>query len=173
MTVAWLVADALQPASYSPLRQTVSVLAGHAGAGRGIVAGALSPIGGLPFLTAAGLTGVSGRARTLLIRWLEDDGWACAFAGCAVLAILALAWGIPGLARARVSACGRHGWHARQAWAPRSSSAAIPFKLFRAGRFAPGTWLFYLALPASLARAARPAAPRARSAVRSLALARM
>lgn len=27
----WLIADALQPASYSPLRKTISVLAGHAG----------------------------------------------------------------------------------------------------------------------------------------------
>jgi hypothetical protein len=67
MTVAWLVADTLQPASYSPLRQTVSVLAGHAGADRWIVTGALFLIGGLHFVTAAGLTGISGRARTLLI----------------------------------------------------------------------------------------------------------
>jgi hypothetical protein len=67
MTVAWLVADRLQPASYSPLRQTVSVLAGQAGADRWIVTGALFLIGGLHFVTAAGLTGISGRARTLLI----------------------------------------------------------------------------------------------------------
>jgi hypothetical protein len=67
MTVAWLVADTLQPASYSPLRQTVSVLAGQAGADRWIVTGALFLIGGLHFVTAAGLTGISGRARTLLI----------------------------------------------------------------------------------------------------------
>src|ERR1700722_1313519 len=49
MTVAWLVADTLQPASYSPLRQTVSVLAGQAGADRWIVTGALFLIGGLQF----------------------------------------------------------------------------------------------------------------------------
>jgi hypothetical protein len=67
MTVAWLVAGPLQPATYSPLRQTVSVLAGYAGADRWIVTGALFLIGGLHFVTAAGLTGISGRARTLLI----------------------------------------------------------------------------------------------------------
>ena len=67
MTVAWLIADPFQPASYSPLRQTVSVLAGQAGADRWIVTGALFLIGGLHFVTAAGLTGVSVRARALLI----------------------------------------------------------------------------------------------------------
>src|ERR1700684_1550968 len=49
MTVAWLVADTLQPASYSPLRQTVSVLVGQAAADRRIGTGALVLIGGLQF----------------------------------------------------------------------------------------------------------------------------
>lgn len=31
---AWVIAGTLQPASYSPVRQTVSVLAGHAGTDR-------------------------------------------------------------------------------------------------------------------------------------------
>ena len=30
----WLIAGALQPASYSPMRQTMSVLAGHSGTDR-------------------------------------------------------------------------------------------------------------------------------------------
>ena len=35
LTVAWLIAGALQPPSYSPVSQTVSVLSGHAGNDRG------------------------------------------------------------------------------------------------------------------------------------------
>jgi hypothetical protein len=34
LTAAWLVADVLQPPSYSPVRQTVSVLSGYAGTDR-------------------------------------------------------------------------------------------------------------------------------------------
>jgi Protein of unknown function (DUF998) len=67
MTVGWLVADMLQPRSYSPVRQTVSVLAGYAGADRWIVTSALFLVGGLHFVMAAGLTGLSGRARLLLV----------------------------------------------------------------------------------------------------------
>src|SRR5271165_5736157 len=35
----WLVAGALQPASYSPMRQTMSVLAGHSGTDRWVMTG--------------------------------------------------------------------------------------------------------------------------------------
>jgi hypothetical protein len=38
-TGGWLIADAVQPASYSPIRKTVSVLAGHAGTDRWIMTG--------------------------------------------------------------------------------------------------------------------------------------
>jgi Protein of unknown function (DUF998) len=48
---AWLVADALQPASYSPLRQSVSVMV----------------IGGCHLVTAAGLTALRMPARILLV----------------------------------------------------------------------------------------------------------
>jgi hypothetical protein len=41
-TGGWLIADAVQPTSYSPIRKTVSVLAGHAGTDRWIVTGACS-----------------------------------------------------------------------------------------------------------------------------------
>ena len=37
----WLIAGALQPASYSPMRQTMSVLAGHSGTDRWVMTAAL------------------------------------------------------------------------------------------------------------------------------------
>ena len=64
---SWLLADALQPASYSPIRQTVSVLAGYGGTDRWIVTGALFVVGGCHLLTAAGLSGLRASARLLLI----------------------------------------------------------------------------------------------------------
>src|ERR1700683_1396779 len=65
-TAGWLVADAVQPASYSPVRKTISVLAGHAGTDRWIMTGALFLVGGCQLLTAVGLTGVRLPARLLL-----------------------------------------------------------------------------------------------------------
>jgi hypothetical protein len=67
ITVGWLVGDAFQPASYSPIRKTVSVLAGHAGTDRWIMTSALLLVGGCNFVTAAGLTGVRLPARILLV----------------------------------------------------------------------------------------------------------
>jgi hypothetical protein len=63
----WLIAGALQPASYSPMRQTISVLAGHSGADRWVMTAALLLVGGCQIATAAGLTGVGLPARILLI----------------------------------------------------------------------------------------------------------
>jgi hypothetical membrane protein len=63
LTSAWLIGDAVQPASYSPLRQTVSVLAGHAGTDRWIVTGALFLMGLLYLLVAWRLTAVGRLAR--------------------------------------------------------------------------------------------------------------
>jgi uncharacterized protein DUF998 len=65
-TGGWLVADAVQPASYSPIRKTVSVLAGHAGTDRWIMTGALFLVGACQLLTALGLTGIGVPARLLL-----------------------------------------------------------------------------------------------------------
>jgi hypothetical membrane protein len=65
-TGGWLVADAVQPASYSPVRKTISVLAGHAGTDRWIMTGALFLVGGCQLVTAAGLAGVRVPARILL-----------------------------------------------------------------------------------------------------------
>jgi Protein of unknown function (DUF998) len=67
ITGGWLVADALQPASYSPIRKTVSVLAGYAGTDRWIMTSALFLVGCCNFVTAAGLTGVRLPARILLV----------------------------------------------------------------------------------------------------------
>ena len=66
-TGGWLVADAVQPASYSPIQKTVSVMAGHAGADRWIMTGALFLVGGCQLLTAAGLTDVRVPARIVLV----------------------------------------------------------------------------------------------------------
>jgi hypothetical protein len=65
-TAGWLVADAVQPASYSPIRKTVSVLAGHAGTDRWIMTGALFLVGGCQLVTAAGLVSVWVPVRIVL-----------------------------------------------------------------------------------------------------------
>jgi Protein of unknown function (DUF998) len=67
LTGGWLVADAVQPDSYSPVRKTVSVLAGYAGTDRWIMTSALLLVGCCNFVTAAGLTGVRLPARILLV----------------------------------------------------------------------------------------------------------
>ncbi len=65
-TGGWLIADAVQPASYSPIQKTVSVLAGHAGTDRWIMTGALFLVGGCQLVTAAGIAGVRVPARIVL-----------------------------------------------------------------------------------------------------------
>jgi hypothetical membrane protein len=64
---AWLWAGAVQPASYSPMRQTVSVMAGLAGTDRWIMTTALLAVGGCHLITAAGLTALRRPARMLLV----------------------------------------------------------------------------------------------------------
>jgi hypothetical protein len=66
-TVGWLVADAVQPASYSPVGKTVSVMSGYAGTDRWIMTGALILVGACQFVAAAGLAGVGMPARILLV----------------------------------------------------------------------------------------------------------
>jgi hypothetical membrane protein len=63
---AWLAADAVQPASYSPIRETISVLAGDTATDRWIMTGTLFLVGGCYLVTAVGLAGVRAPARTLL-----------------------------------------------------------------------------------------------------------
>src|SRR3984957_1970561 len=58
VTAGWLVAGAVQPAPYDPVRATVSVMSGYAGTDRWIMTGALLLAGGCQLLTAAGLAGL-------------------------------------------------------------------------------------------------------------------
>ena len=55
LTAAWLVAGALQPPSYSPVKQTVSVLSGYAGNDRWIVTAALYVVGAGYLAAAVGM----------------------------------------------------------------------------------------------------------------------
>jgi Protein of unknown function (DUF998) len=63
----WLIAGALQPASYSPMRQTMSVLAGQSATDRWAMTAALLLVGSCQIATGAGLTAVRMPARILLI----------------------------------------------------------------------------------------------------------
>ncbi len=63
----WLMAGTLQPASYSPMRQTMSVLAGESATDRWVMTAALLLVGSCQITTGAGLTGVRLPARIVLI----------------------------------------------------------------------------------------------------------
>ena len=67
LTGGYLVAGALQPASYSPMRTTISAMAGQAGTDRWLMTGGIFLVAGCYLVTAAGLTGVRAPARALLI----------------------------------------------------------------------------------------------------------
>jgi Protein of unknown function (DUF998) len=64
---AWLIAGAIQPGSYDPVRQTISTLSGHAGAHRWIVTGALVVVGLCYIVAAAGLAMLRRAARIGLV----------------------------------------------------------------------------------------------------------
>jgi len=88
----------------------------------------------------------------LILRWIEEEWWVCAFAGWVVLVILVLAKGIPGLARACVSA-----WSATVlagigtvAYVTITGWRGSFFGLARDLAITPSVWLFYLAVPTSL-----------------------
>ena len=66
LTGAYLMAGILQPVSYSPVRTTISVMAGQAGTDRWVMTGGIVLTGGCYLVTAAGLTGVRAPARALL-----------------------------------------------------------------------------------------------------------
>jgi hypothetical protein len=66
LTGTYLIAGILQPASYSPVRATISVMAGQAGTDRWVMTGGILVAGGCYLVTAAGLTGVPACARALL-----------------------------------------------------------------------------------------------------------
>ena len=67
LTGDYLVAGALQPASYSPVRTTISAMAGQAGTDRWIMTGGIFLVAGCYLVTAVGLTGIRASARALLI----------------------------------------------------------------------------------------------------------
>ena len=67
LTGTYLMAGTLQPASYSPVRTTISAMAGQAGTDRWVMTGGIVLTGGCYLVTAAGLTGVRASARALLI----------------------------------------------------------------------------------------------------------
>ncbi len=67
LTGAYLIAGILQPASYSPVRTTISAMAGQAGTDRWVMTGGIFLTGGCYLVTAAGLTGARASARALLI----------------------------------------------------------------------------------------------------------
>ena len=67
LTGAYLIAGILQPASYSPVRKTISAMAGQAGTDRWIMTGGILLVAGCYLVTAAGLTGIRASARALLI----------------------------------------------------------------------------------------------------------
>src|SRR6266700_7149023 len=67
LTGAYLTAGILQPASYSPVRTTISAMAGQAGTDRWVMTGGIVLTGGCYLVTGAGLTGVRASARALLI----------------------------------------------------------------------------------------------------------
>jgi hypothetical membrane protein len=78
MIGAWLVAEARQPPSYSPLSSSISGLAGLAATDRWIMTGALFLVGVCYLVTAAGLPGLRGSARiVLVIAGLSSIGIAC------------------------------------------------------------------------------------------------
>ena len=62
----WLLADALQPSRYDPVRQTVSVLAGHAGRDRWVMTAAMLAVGLCHLATAYGLRVLRRSARVSL-----------------------------------------------------------------------------------------------------------
>ena len=67
MVAGWLIGGALQPTSYSPMRETISVLAGHSGTDSWVMTTALLVVGSCQIATGAGLTAVRLPARILLI----------------------------------------------------------------------------------------------------------
>ena len=67
LTGAYLIAGIFQPATYSPMRKTISAMAGQAGTDRWVMTGGIVLVAGCYLVTAAGLTGVRASARALLI----------------------------------------------------------------------------------------------------------
>jgi hypothetical protein len=67
LTAAYLISGLLQPASYSPVRTTISAMAGQAGTDRWVMTGGIFLVGGCYLITAAGLTSIRLSARAVLV----------------------------------------------------------------------------------------------------------
>jgi hypothetical membrane protein len=67
LTGAYVIAGVLQPASFSPVSTTISVMAGQVGSDRWVMTGGIFLTGGCCLVTAVGLTGIRASARALLI----------------------------------------------------------------------------------------------------------
>lgn len=67
LVVGWLIAGALQSSAYSPMRDTISVLAGYTGTDRWVMTAALLLVGSFQLATGAGLAAVRLPARLLLM----------------------------------------------------------------------------------------------------------
>jgi hypothetical membrane protein len=67
LVTGWLVAGARQPVAYSPMRETVSALAGQTGTDPWIMTGALFVVGAAQIATGAGLGSIRLPARILLV----------------------------------------------------------------------------------------------------------
>jgi len=132
---------------------------------RAAVSSAITPVCAAVIATAILLTQRhlgDSTSEVVVSRWAQENWWVCAFAGWVVLVILVLARGVPGLARACVSA-----WLTTLLVCVGNVAYEA---LVRGGPFvhllslwtaAPSVWLFYLALPTSLlalVRIRRPAA---------------
>ncbi len=63
----WITGGAVQPTAYSPMQQTMSVLAGQAGTDSWLMTGALFLVGATQLATAVGLRDVGVPARLLLV----------------------------------------------------------------------------------------------------------
>lgn len=62
LLLSWTLGDALQPARYSPVHQTISVAAGHAGTDRWVATAGLLAVG-VGYLVSAALLDLSPRGR--------------------------------------------------------------------------------------------------------------
>ena len=71
---AWVAADARQPHHYSPMRQTVSVLSGHAGTDRWLMTGGLLLVSACYFVTATGLRHIPAVAGILVVTGVAAVG---------------------------------------------------------------------------------------------------
>lgn len=67
LTAGWLIAGVMQPPPYSPVRDTVSSLAGLGGTDRWIMTDAMLLVGGTHLVTAVGLACIRPAARALLL----------------------------------------------------------------------------------------------------------